>query len=454
MNITPSSSGDSVRAMDTELKRDLHRIAIEAQKTSRTPGLVAGVAREKELIWDVAVGAADLSDPSVPLGADTQFVVASNTKTFTAAMIMQLRDEGRLDLDDRLEQHLPGIEHGSVTVRQLLTHGSGMQREPIGDCWDTLDFPDRAGLVEGWNAAERIGRPHLRWHYSNLCYAMLGEIIARLDGREWAESLQHRLLDPIGLKRSALTRQAPHTGLYYVPQFTDVPVQEPVLDKKATASAGALCSTLADMMTWHQFLLSPDDAVLSKDTVEEMRTPQMLIDDSWTGGWGLGFQLVRKDGRTWFGHTGGLPGGITGFFSTTDGGISAGVLMNATNASNPDGTAVALGSLVAERDPALPEPWTPGTDARPDLAELTGRWFSEGAGFTFVIREGALHARVDSAPESAPWSKFEQIGTDEYRTVSARERGERLVIHRDADGNVAKMNWATYKFLREPHAFG
>ncbi|REF29968.1 serine hydrolase domain-containing protein [Calidifontibacter indicus] len=436
------------------LVRDLERIARDSQIASRTPGLVAGVARESELVWSTAIGVADLDDPQVPLGPDTQFLVASNTKTFTAAMIMQLRDEGRLDLDDRLETHLPGVEHGTVTVRQLLVHGSGMQREPVGDVWDTLEFPDRAGLVDGWNKAERIGRPHLVWHYSNLGFSLLGELVARLDGREWAESLQTRLLDPVGLKRSGLTLTAPHSGQYYVAPFTDVPVREPLLDKGATAAAGALCSTLADMMRWHQFLLDPDEAVLRKDTVAEMLTPQLLVDGSWTGAWGLGFQLVRKDGRTWFGHTGGLPGGITGFFSETTSGVSAGVLNNATNAVAPDATAVALGSLVAERDPALPTPWTPGTTTPDGLTELTGRWFSEGAGFTFVIREGELQARLDRAPDSAPWSRFTQLEPDVYRTVAGREKGERLVVHRHPDGSVRQLNWATYKFTREPLPFG
>ena len=442
------------RNLEPDLERDLERIARQAQIDSRTPGLVAGVAREAGLVWSTAVGVADLDDASVPLGDDTQFLVASNTKTFTAAMVMQLRDEGRVDLDDPIGEHLTGVEHAAVTIRQLLIHGSGMQREPVGDVWDTLQFPDREGLVAGWNESERIGRPHLVWHYSNLGYALLGELVARLDGREWSESLQARLLDPIGLRRSTLTLVPPHTGQYYVAPFTDVPVREPLLDKAATAAAGALCSTLADMMTWHQFLLAPDENVLAKATVEEMTTPQILVDDSWSGGWGLGFQLMRTGDRTWFGHTGGLPGAITGFFSEISSGISAGVLMNATNAQAPEATAIRLGSLVAERDPALPQPWQPGTTAPDDLLELTGRWFSEGDGFTFVVRAGALEAKLDRAPTSAPWSTFERIGEDVYRTTGGREKGERLVVRRDSSGAVRQMNWATYKFTREPLAFG
>ncbi len=440
--------------MDAMLELDLQRLCLDAQRSSRTPGFVAGVARRGESVWDTAIGQADLDDPGVPLGPDTQFLVASNTKTFTATMVLQLRDEGRLDLDDRIGDHLTGVEHGAVTVRQLLIHGSGMQREPVGDVWDTLQFPDRAELVTGWNEAERIGRPHHTWHYSNLGFALLGELVARLDGREWSESLQRRLLDPIGLTRSSLRLQAPHTAQYYVAPFTDVPVREPLIDKKATASAGALCSTLRDMLTWHQFLIDPDESVLRKDTVAEMLTPQLLTGAGWTEAWGLGFSLIRHEGRTWFGHTGGLPGGITGFYSHRDSGLSVGVLMNATNAIEPDMTAVRMGSLVADREPDLPEPWRPGTAAPAELSELTGRWFSEGSGFTFVIREGGLQARLDRAPATAPWSTFEQVSPDVYRTTGGRETGEKLVVHRDDTGAVRQLNWATYKFTREPLAFG
>ena len=112
-------------------RRTLDRMAVEAQRASRTPALAAGVAHRGDLLWSAGVGTADLADPSVPLGVDTQFLIASNTKTFTAVMVLQLRDEGRLRLDDQVDDLLPGSAHPGVTVRQLLAHASGMQREPV-----------------------------------------------------------------------------------------------------------------------------------------------------------------------------------------------------------------------------------------------------------------------------------------------------------------------------------
>lgn len=434
--------------------RTLTATAITAQRDSRTPALVAGVGRHGKLLWSEAVGRADLSDPSVPLGPDTQFLVASNTKTFTAVLIMQLRDEGKLSLDDTLDQLVPGTTHAQVTIREMLAHVSGMQREPVGDVWDTLEFPDRDGLISGWNEAERVLRPHNRWHYSNLCYALLGEVVARLDGGSWEASLQRRILDPLELRRTTLSRVAPYAGLYYVPPFTDVPVEEPVLAKNTTASAGALASTLSDMVRWHGFLLEPDEEILSPDTIEEMRQPQIACDPGWNTTWGLGLELERRDGRIWFGHTGGMPGGITGFFSEPESGTTGAVLMNNSISKDPAGTAIKLGEYVVANDPELPEPWTPGTDEPEELKPLVGQWFSEGAEFTFAIREGKLTARLAAAPASVPVSVFEPESADAYRTVSGRERGERLVIHRRDDGSVRQFNWATYRFTREPLGFG
>lgn len=441
-------------ALSESTTRALTARAIEAQRASRTPALVAGVARHGELLWDSSVGRADLSDPEVPLGPDTQFLVASNTKTFTAVLIMQLRDEGKLSLDDTLDQLVPGTTHAQVTIREMLAHVSGMQREPVGDVWDTLEFPDRDGLIAGWNEAERVLRPHNRWHYSNLCYALLGEVVARLDGGSWEASLQRRLLDPLELRRTTLSLTAPHVGLYYVPPFTDVPVEEPVLAKNTTASAGALASTLSDMVRWHGFLLDPVDEILSPDTVEEMRQPQIAADPQWNTAWGLGLELERRDGRIWFGHTGGMPGGITGFFSEPESGTTGAVLMNNSISKDPAGTAISLGAYTLDHDPELPEPWTPGTVEPEELKPLVGQWFSEGAEFTFAIKDGKLTGRLASAAATAPDSVFEPEGDDSYRTVSGRECGERLVIRRREDGSVRQFNWATYRFTREPLGFG
>ncbi|HEX4976378.1 MAG TPA: serine hydrolase domain-containing protein [Nocardioides sp.] len=435
--------------------RALHRIALEKQVKGRVPGLYAGVVRGGGFVWHEGIGAADVSVPQIAPTADDQFMVASNTKTFTAVQVMQLRDEGKLRLDDTLDQHIPEVTHRGVTVRQALAHSSGMQREPVGDVWETLRNPDRDELVAGFNEAERVHAPHHLWHYSNLVFSMLGELVARLDGRSWYDSLKARILDPLEMRRTTLGPLGSAVTGYYVPPYTDVPVQEPLLDAKALAPCGGLASTPTDMARWSSFVADPVPEVLSADTLEEMCEPQIMMDrQRWSSAFGLGFMLVRSGTRTYVGHTGGWPGFISGLFTHRESGTGGLVLMNSTSAPDPAAFAVALADHVIDNDPVDPEPWRPGREVPDELADLVGLWFSEGAPFVFSVKQGRLEARAQALPEHKPSSVFERVADDLYRTVSGREAGELLRVTRDGDGRVVKMNWATYLVTREPLAFG
>jgi CubicO group peptidase (beta-lactamase class C family) len=110
------------------------RLALEAQKAGRLPSLVAAVFRGGEVVWSDAVGLAD-AEEQIEATPDTQYAVASITKTFTAASVFQLRDEGKLELDEPLSRYLPEAAHGSPTLRRMLAHASGLQREPPGEVW-------------------------------------------------------------------------------------------------------------------------------------------------------------------------------------------------------------------------------------------------------------------------------------------------------------------------------
>jgi CubicO group peptidase (beta-lactamase class C family) len=435
--------------------RRLRRIALGKQREGRVPGLFAGVSRQGSLVWGEGVGQADLGGDRAPT-ADDQFLIASNTKTFIAVMVMQLRDEGRLALDDLLGDHVPEVSH-PLTIRQCLAHVSGMAREPLGDVWETLENPTDKELRRDFDDVERVLRPHDHWHYSNVVYAMLGQLIEELDGRSWVESLCTRLLRPLEMTRTTNGFDGgPRATGYYVPPYDDVPREEPVMDLKALAPCGGLASTANDLATWSAFVADPGE-LLSADTIEEMCQPQILLTtESWNAAMGLGFFLIRSStGRTWVGHTGGMPGHITGVFTHRESGTGGIVLMNASAPPPPDAFAIELADHVVEHDPVEEEPWRPGTTIPDEFRGLLGRWFSEGQPFVFWVEQGELKARVDkpAAAKLTP-SRFVRVSDDVYRDVAGRERGELLRITRAADGTVTKLNWATYLFTREPIAFG
>lgn len=434
----------------------LNQIIAERQLKGRVPGIVGGVVREGSLAWSGGVGSADVGSPGVAPTADSQFLIASQSKTLTAVLIMALRDEGKLSLDDTVDKHIPESKHQGITIRQMLSHITGMQREPVDEVWTVFQFPDRAQLITGWNDAERVGRPHDRWHYSNLVYSLLGEIVARLDGREWIESVQARILNPLEMRRTTLgfDGRLAVTG-YYVPPYSDVPVLEPVFDLGAMAACGGLASTAVDLAKWMSFVANPVDEVLSPDTLDEMCQPQIMADpDQWTLGFGLGFMLVRAGEHVLVGHTGGMPGHITGSFVHRASGTAGIALMNSTSAPDPAGLATELALEVIKNDPLPVTPWTPGTSVPSEFDGLLGTWFSEGQPYVFSVVGGRLQARGAAAPAHKPPSVFVALGEDLYRTESGRERGELLRITRDPSGAVKTLHWATYLFTREPFAFG
>jgi CubicO group peptidase (beta-lactamase class C family) len=439
-----------------ETTRALHRIALDQQRKDRVPGVFVGVARGGGLLWHDGVGAARLSDdPPTPPGPDDQFLIASNTKTFTATMVMALRDEGRLALEDTIDSHVPEVTQRAVTVRSCLAHLSGLQREPVGDVWETLVFPDRAELLAGFNEAERVHPPHRLWHYSNLAYSVLGEVVARLDGRSWADSLRARILDPLEMRRTTVGLSGAHAEGYYVPPYTDVPVPQPGNDLRAMDPCGGLASTGTDLARWSAFVADPVAEVLAPDTVEEMCEPQAVMDrERWTAAMGLGFFLIRSGTRTYVGHTGGMPGHITALFTDREAKTGGMALTNSGTTSDIAGLAVRLADHVTDQEPPEPEPWRPGTAVPAELASMVGVWWSEGSPFTFSVREGRLEARAVEEPEHRPSSRFERVADDLYRTVSGREQGELLRVRRDAEGRVSTMSWATYLVTRDPLAFG
>lgn len=127
-----------VTEIAAQTRSALSRILAERQTKDRVPGIVGAVAREGALAWSDGVGSADLEAPGVPPTADSQYLIASHSKTFTAVAIMALRDEGKLSLDDPVEKFIAESKHEGITVRQMLSHVSGMQREPVGDVWDQM----------------------------------------------------------------------------------------------------------------------------------------------------------------------------------------------------------------------------------------------------------------------------------------------------------------------------
>jgi CubicO group peptidase (beta-lactamase class C family) len=439
-----------------ELAAELHAILAKAQSEHRIPSVAAAVVRDGEIVWDGAVGVADAERDEAATAAH-QYRIGSITKTFTAVAVMQQRAEGKLDLEDRLDVHLDVPARGDLTLRRMLAHGSGLQREIPGDVWETFEFPKTTDeLLATLEQAELVLAPGERWHYSNLAFVLLGEVVAKLSGMPYEDYVEQRILQPLGLTRTTFSPEAPTALAYSVDPYMDVVHREPMMveRKGSIAAAGHLWSTVGDLCRWAAFLAKPDPAVLAPEALDLMTSVQTMADPyRWSLAWGVGLMLVRKDERIYCGHDGGMPGYLANVLVDRDDGLGAAVLLNGANAS-PSELSLELAEKLRERFPSEAKAWRAGAPPPKELASALGRWWSEGSEFVFRWHEGRLEARWAEAPAWQPWARFEPLEADRFRTVFGRERGELLRLVRDAEGTVTRMYWATYPMTRTPEVFG
>jgi CubicO group peptidase (beta-lactamase class C family) len=424
----------------SELERRLDRILRERQ-AEKLPSLAAAVVRAGETVWTGAVGLADL-EGGVEATAEAQYRVGSITKTFTAVSVMQLRDEGKLDLEDRLEQHLPGIAHGAPTIRRMLSHLSGLQRE-AGEMFVTGEIPTIEQILEAMEGFEQVLPAARAHHYSNLAYGLLGEIVARLSGTPYIRYVDERILEPLRLRRTTWVEQTPHAIGYLVDQYAGTAAREPHTEMGGVASMGQLWSTVGDLGRWAAFLAQGDGSVLATATLDEMWSPQsMLNPDDWTVGWGLGLELVSHQGRVFGGHGGAMPGFLAGLYVSRQTKTGAAVLTNAGSRAPTRDIALELADATIELWPPEIEPWRPESAPPPEIEAILGRWWSEGHEHVFSWEGGKLTSRMEGAPKRIKPTVFEPLPEGGFRAVEGRERGERLRVEGD------QMVWGGYPFSR------
>jgi CubicO group peptidase (beta-lactamase class C family) len=338
---------------------------------------------------------------------ETQYLIGSITKTFVAAALVSLG----------VDLYAPLTRYGSPA--QLLSHTSGLQRELPGDAWGTLEFPDREQIVESLDEAELVLPPG-RWHYSNLGYVVLGELIREHAGKPFEDVISERLLEPLGLARTSWEPQEPYA------RGTNRGAPEPPIDKGGARASGGLWSTAGDLARWARHLVG----------LEFLHRP--FAHAGWDEAWGLGVACFRVEGRELWGHEGSSVGYQSVLLYDREAGVGATVL---TNASQPAGLRGIAASLVPQVTQGYEHEPTPP----PEVEGLPGSWWSEGVEHRF-----RWTGRLETGE-----AVFAPAGNDRYRTVEGREEGELLRVVRDASGEPVELWWAGYPFRREPgYSFG
>lgn len=427
----------------------LEAIAARAQASGRLPSLAAGVVRDGELVWSTGRGrtvrAGDRERPDL----DTQYRVGSITKTFTAALVLQLRDAGALDLNDRVDAHVPEGPFADATLRDLLAHRAGVPAEPVGPWWER----SRGGSYEDLASANADAGAVLpvaeRYHYSNTSYAVLARVAEKHHGMPWADALQERLLTPLAMARTTYHPVGPYAQGYSVEALTGTLTAEPHQDTGAMAPAGQLWSTVADLAVWGSVLLGARPDVLSEPAVRAMATPHSANPDERLGGaYGLGVQLNRVGERMMLGHSGSLPGFLAGLFVdpvTETGGI---VLANGGYGLDVAAVPRTLVDTVLEHEPPLPDEWEPTPSVPERFRELLGSWHWGNQPFRMSTDGTELRLDADSGGNGL---RFEPTGPDTYRGLSGYQTGETLRVVRRPDGSVSHLDIGTFCYTRIPY---
>lgn len=425
----------------------LLREVAAAQSESRLPSIVAGVVRSGSLVWTGARGRfADRAGTAPSVG--TQYRIGSISKTFTAVLVMQCRDEGLLSLADPVGKHLPGVPFGDLTVRHLLAHSGGMYAEPAGDWWERHPGVSFDVLAAAMDESAAAGPPDRRHHYSNLGYGVLGELVARLRGASWMDVVRRRVLEPLELHRTTYLPSPPAADGFSVHPFSGQLEDEPAYDSGAMAPAGQLWSTVSDLAVYASFWIDPVSEVLSPGTVEEMTTPQASDPaENLSASYGLGLRLVADGPYQLSGHTGSMPGFLAGLFVDRDRKLGAVALANATS-GRCSAVSTALIGILDRHEPGLPPEWVPEATIS-DGVELLGHWYWGNTPHFFTVSGGML---VLGRPGGGRESRFVPNPDGTYTGLDGYFAGEVLHVVRAEDGTIHHLALATFILTRTPYA--
>lgn len=291
------------------------------------PSLALALVDDQKIVWAKGFGWAD-ADKKQAASADTLYRVGSVSKPITALVLMMLVELGLLDLDAPVQKYLPEFQPRNpfpekITLRHLLSHRSGLVREPpVGNYFDDSQ-PTLAQTVASLNQTELVYRPGSKTSYSNAGLGVVGRVMEKVLHKDFNAIMTEKLLQPLGLRHSgyALTpeqRQQLAQAMMWTYHGREFPA--PTFDF-GMAPAGNLCASANDMARLLQFLLArgqgPKGPLLKAETLEKMWQPQFLKKDE-KAGFGLGFHVSDLHGKRKISHGGAVYGFATEFVALPD----------------------------------------------------------------------------------------------------------------------------------------
>ncbi|HZD31334.1 MAG TPA: serine hydrolase domain-containing protein [Candidatus Angelobacter sp.] len=400
--VIESAESQTANSALTPTDQALDQFIESYMKAMNSPGLTLGTANRAGTVRVASYG---FSNPGLkqPVEPDMLFHIGSITKSFVALVILQLREEGKLDLHKPILDYLPWLPivttYSPVSVHDLLTHTSGL---PNPDSPFPSDSSTR--YAQAWKAGERF-------YYCNLGFSILGHLIAALDRRTWAASVKARILAPLGMKATApvITNSIrPRTAESWVAYFEDRPYPRfgrlaPAANLQFDHAAGSIASTPADMTLYIHMLLNrgqaPHTRIVSPESFALMSKPWIKADEFGPNAYyGYGIAVETVDGHTILRHTGGMASFMSALYLDLDAGAGAFSSINAMQGYRPTPVSQYAVQLLAAAASSKSAPAAPTIDsptAIKNAADYVGAYTSPDGPSIEITGDGALFASLD-----------------------------------------------------------
>ena len=261
-------------------------------------------------------------ETKVRLDTASIFELASVSKQFTAMVIMMLKEEGKLSYDDLVEKFLPGLPYQQITIRQLLTHTSGLPdyQKIMDEHWDKTKVAGNAEILEylkHYHPGKQF-EPGEKYEYSNTGYVLLGSIAEKASGKDFVEFARDRIFKPLAMTRTDIRTLSEKTvtdnfalGHIYVPEkqryvrADSFPTSNYTIWLGNRKGPGRISSTAYDLLKWDRSLYT--ETLIKKSTLEEAFTPAKLNSDSLSN-YGFGWELETSRLGKVVRHSGDNPG--------------------------------------------------------------------------------------------------------------------------------------------------
>lgn len=432
---------------------------------NNVPGASVGVVHDQELLYVEGFG---LANPATgkAAGPDTIYSICSNSKLFTSIGVLQLRDAGKLRLDDEVGDHLDWFaikdvhpDDEPITIRRILTHSSGLPRESDYPYWSGPDFvfPTHEQIVERLSDQATLYPSGRYFQYSNLGLTLLGEIVTEASERSFDEYMRAEILDPLGMSDTFTEIPAEHHGdrlaIGHSARNRDGTRDAlPLFQARGIAPAAGFASTVEDLARFHswQFRLLGDGGteVLRASTLREMQRVHW-VDPDWETTWGLGFVVVQFGESTLVEHGGGCPG----YYSQAA--IQPKAELGIIVLSNAIGTEVDLYveqgmELIGPAVKAALDDPDGAPERDPKLERYVGIYDSEW-GQEAVVRweDGLAQISLRTRSPKKSLQKFKKVDEHTFRRIRDDDEslGETLYFEVGEDGAVTRAlqhsNWST-----------